>query len=73
LAMFIDIFTANGVNPSEALSFSNAKIYKEMIHQATLLAYIECIHTIMLIALCALPVLLLIPKNKLGTNLAHIH
>lgn len=68
LARTVDALLAHGVNPSEVTLKANAMIYKELIRQSTLMGYVECMHVILMIILLIMPILFLVPKNKLGAG-----
>ncbi|MBV9990330.1 MAG: DHA2 family efflux MFS transporter permease subunit [Alphaproteobacteria bacterium] len=58
--------TAHGMAQAEAARAAAAHLYRALGQQASMLAYIDVFHTLMIVVFCALPLVLLMQKPKTG-------
>jgi DHA2 family multidrug resistance protein len=59
-------FAAHGLPPSGAHSAAVAEIYRQMMKQGMMLSFIDAFHLMMIVVLCALPLVFLLRKPGKG-------
>lgn len=57
---------AQGVAQAQAMQTASALIYQRLEQQAAMLSYIDVFHTLMIIVFCAVPLVFLMQKPKIG-------
>jgi DHA2 family multidrug resistance protein len=59
-----------GLAHAQAMKAASALLYRQLEQQAAMLSYVDVFHTLMLIVFCALPLVFLMEKPKVGGGAA---
>ncbi len=68
-----DVFTQGGVNAVGSVRMAYATVYRQLLQQASALAYVDICHVLSIGSLCAIPVALLLRPNIVRRRPAHGH
>ncbi|HEX3429604.1 MAG TPA: DHA2 family efflux MFS transporter permease subunit [Rhizomicrobium sp.] len=75
IAHITQTLIAHGAAQAEAAKMASALLYRQLLQQAAMLSYIDVFHTLMIIVLCALPLVFLMQgpgKQKPGAAAAAV-
>jgi DHA2 family multidrug resistance protein len=62
----IDALVSRGASQLEATRQASGVLYRELLQQAAMLSYIDVFHVLMIVVLCAVPLVLLLKRQKPG-------
>lgn len=66
IQQIIDALVSRGQSQLEATRQATAVLYRELLQQAAMLSYIDAFHVLMIVVLCAVPLVLLLRSARTG-------